>query len=228
MPLCKRVTCSGVVLEQEVFHIAPNTQNLRQAEPKPLILRTDEEREEYNRKQSLKRFVRLVNANFSPTAYYVTLTYDNEHLAPDFAAAKRDLDNYIRRMQYAFPAMTAVAVMGRGKRGGRIHFHLIVSGATKRALAAKWTRGKVKRIEPLRAHNFYNGIDHGADYTGLAAYLFDHWSEEQGGKRWKQTKTIGQPVKTRIRQVKREYSKEKPPQTPQGYMLQRYIPRRAH
>ena len=215
----KRITRSGAVLEQEVYDIAPNTKNLQKWEPKPINVRTHDEKEEYNRKKSLKRFVRIVNTNFSPKSFYVTLTYDNKQLPEDITDAKRDLDNYMRRLRYLFPAMVAVAVTGRGKRSGRIHFHLIISGIDRETILQKWTQGSVKRAEPLRQHNYYNGIDHGADYTGLAIYLFNHWTEEQGGKRWKQTKTIQQPGRDKPQKIKRRYSLKKPPITPKGYML---------
>ena len=163
MPRMKRVTVSGAVLEQEIFNVAPNTKNVKGAVPKPLTERTAEEKEKYNLKQALKRFIRIVNHNFSPAAFYVTNTFDNAHLPKDFKAARRVLNNYIRRLQYAFPGMVAVAVVGRGKRSGRIHIHCIISGVDEKTIREKWTHGKIKRIEPLREHNFYNGVDHGAE-----------------------------------------------------------------
>ena len=84
MPRMKRVTVSGAVLEQEIFNVAPNTKNLRDAAPKPAAERTEQEKEEYNLKQSLKRFIRIVNHNFNSKSYYVTLTFDDAHLPQDF------------------------------------------------------------------------------------------------------------------------------------------------
>ncbi len=220
MPRMKRVTVSGAVLEQEVFNVAPNTKNLKNVMPKPLIERTEQEKEEYNIKQSLKRFIRIVNTNFDPHAYYVTLTFDDAHLPQDFKQARRKRDNYIRRLQYAFPGLVAVAVMGRGRRSGRIHIHCIISGADEKTIRKKWTEGKVVRIEPLREHNYYNGVDHGHDYTALATYLFKHWTPEQGkGRRWKPTKTLKQPERKKPTFPKRWYSLDKPPITPKGYIL---------
>lgn len=220
MPRMKRVTVSGAVLEQEIFNVAPNTKNLRGAAPKPAAERTEQEKEEYNLKQSLKRFIRIVNHNFNSKSYYVTLTFDDAHLPQDFKGVRRALDNYIRRLQYLFPHMIAVAVMGRGKRTKRFHLHCIIAGVDEKTICGKWSAGSVKRIEPLREHNYYNGVDHGQDFTALAIYLFDHWTEEQGkGKRWKQTKTVRQPERKRPTLPKRRYSMDKPPITPKGYML---------
>lgn len=221
MPRIKQVTVSGNVLEQEIFYVAPNTQKLKESTPKPQNIKTDDEKEEYNRKQSLKRFIRIVNTNFSPSAFYVTNTFDDAHLPADFKGARRFLDNYFRRLQYAFPLMVAVAVMGRGKRSGRIHIHCIISGPDEKTIREKWTGGAVVRADPLREHNYYSGVDRGRDYEALAIYLFNHWTDEQGnsGKRWKQTKTIQPPDKKKPTKPKRQYSIDKPPITPKGYIL---------
>lgn len=220
MPLFKRKTYSGVVLEQEVFVIAPNTKRMKKAEPKPPPDMTPEERQKYNDAQALRRFIRNVNANFGPWAFYVTLTFADAFLPATFKEARAILNNYIRRLQYAAPELVAVAVMGRGLKSGRIHYHLIISGVDAATIADRWKLGSVTRIENLRAHNIYNGKDHGADYTGLATYLFKHWTPEQGtGKRWRQTKNLRAPEKKRPQRIKRRYSETKPPRAPKGYFL---------
>ena len=94
--------------------------------------------------------------------------------------------------------------MGRGKSTHRIHFHMVSEGVPQELISKLWKYGEVKRISRLRAHNYYNGIDHGQDYTGLANYLFDHLREPEKGK----------PA-----EVRREYSPRRPPRTPKGYIL---------
>lgn len=218
MPKCKRVTRAGAVLEQEVFDIADNLQHIRNACPRP-VLRNEEERREYNMKQSKKRFVRLVNANFCPADWYLTLTFDDAHLPDSREDAERQVSNYIRRLQYVNHDMVAVAVVGYGRKTKRLHAHLLVSGIEPEILLKKWTAGKIKRVEPLRRHNVYNGVDYGQDYTGLAAYLFEHTKSKERGKRWKQTKTVRQPKRDKPTRPKRAYSLRRPPRTPKGYRL---------
>ena len=223
MPRMKRVTVSGAVLEQEIFNVAPNTKNLRGAAPKPAAERTEQEKAEYNRKQSLKRCIRTINATFEPfgsKAFYTTHTFDDAHLPKDYSGVRRVRDNYIKRLQYEFPDAVIVAFMGRGRRTKRFHLHCIIAGVDEKTIREKWKHGKVMRIEPLREHNYYNGIDHGRDYTALATYLHGHWKEEQGkGKRWRQTKNVKQVERKRPTMPKRRYSLDKPPITPKGYML---------
>ena len=109
--------------------------------------------------------------------------------------------------------------MGRGKTTFRIHFHMISDGVSEKLIRDLWGLGDVLRIEHLREHNYYNGVDYGRDYTGLANYLFDHWTPEQGGHRWKQTKNLKRPEREEPTVVKRNYSTTRPPRPPKGYVL---------
>lgn len=224
MPRCKRTTIAGAVLEQEYYTVAERT-NIKKSAPKAKRFETPEERDEYNRKKSLKRLIRTINANFNHHSYYVTLTYNDKNLPEDFSEAEKDIINYTRRLQHVYPYAKILSVKGRGRNTGRIHFHLVIADVPKRIIIEKWTLGQITRIEHLRSHNLYkddNGqmIDHGEDYTALATYLFNHWTEEQGkGKRWKQTKTIQKPQKSTPKLSAVNYTADKPPRAPKGYIL---------
>lgn len=109
---------------------------------------------------------------------------------------------------------------GRGKTTSRIHFHMVSNGLTEEQIREKWDGGTIIRIEHLREHNYYNGVDHGRDYTGLANYLFDHWTPERGTRHhYKGTRNLCQPEKEAATEAKREYSESKPPRAPKGYRL---------
>lgn len=208
---------SGAVCEIEIFNAADTRSPV--PEPKPVKLRTEEERAEYNRRKSEKRFIRLVNTNFDHNAYYVTLTYDKEHLPASYEEAERNLDNYKRRLKRNNPNAKIIAVTGRGKHSGRLHHHLIISGAAESDIIGKWEHGEIARAEHLRPHNYYNGEDFGEDYTGLAEYLFAHTEEVTKGRRWKQTKNLEQPKEEKPKKVCKAYSERKPPKAPKGYKL---------
>lgn len=220
MKRVKRRVHSGIVLEQEVYTVAQNTRNIRAAEPKPSREMTDEQRQRHNDLAALRRFTRIVNNNFTPQSLYVTLTFSDLFLPESAQEARILLENYIRRLKYTAPDMVYVAVMGRGITSERWHYHLILDGVSEETISNKWNMGEIKRIEPLRAHNYYDGVDYGQDYTGLARYLFLHWTPEQGkGKRWKQSTNIIQPEKEAAQLIRRHYSIKKPPRAPKGYTL---------
>lgn len=118
--------------------------------------------------------------------------------------------SYVRRLKYHAPDAKINIYMGRGKTTFRIHFHMISEGVSEKLIRDLWGLGDVLRIEHLREHNYYNGVDYGRDYTGLANYLFDHWTPEQGGHRWKQTKNLKRPEREEPTVVKRNYSATRP------------------
>lgn len=96
---------------------------------------------------------------------------------------------------------------------------MVSEGIPEDMITKLWGMGEIVRIEHLREHNYYSGIDHGQDYTGLANYLFDHWTPEQGGHRWKKAGKLDKPDREPSTEVKRNYTENKPPRPPKGYIL---------
>lgn len=218
MQRVKRRIFSGVVCEQEVYDVPDRTVNLEKTEPRPRF-KTEEERELHKLGISRRKHARLVNENYGPSSLYSTLTLDDESEVHTFKEARRIRDLYVRRLKYHAPDAKINIYMGRGKSTQRIHFHMISEGLSEQMIREQWGLGDVIRSDYLREHNYYNGVDYGRDYTGLANYLFDHWTPEQGGHRWKQTKNLNKPDRETPTIVIRNYSEKHPPRAPKGYIL---------
>lgn len=77
----------------------------------------------------------------------------------------------------------------------------------------KWLLGDIAKVEHL------HGNEYGEDFTALAVYLHQHTPAEHKGKRWKQTKNIIQPIQSKVQEVKRPYSENRPPKAPDGFAL---------
>lgn len=210
---CFKKTQSGAVCEIEIFSMPDCIKLTKKTEPKPVNVRTDEEKARYNQHKSEKHFVRLVNTNFTSAAYYVTLTYDNENLPESYTEASKNLENYVRRLRYSNPQAKIVAVTGYGSRSGRLHHHLIISGVSEGNILGKWLLGDIAKVEHL------HGNEYGEDFTALAVYLHKHAPAEHKGRRWKQTKNIQQPMQEKAKEAKTPYSEIRPPKTPDGYSL---------
>lgn len=221
MPRIKRRIFSGGVCEQEIFTVSANCKNLKDAEP-PERFKTEYERAQHREGMSRRHHARLFNANFTPESLYTTLTLDNDNEVHTFEEARKIGGLFLRRLRYISPDVQIILYMGRGKSTDRIHFHMVSNGISDKLIREKWPYGKIVRIENLRAHNYYDGVDYGQDYTGLANYLFDHWKPEQGGHRWRATKNLKQPERETPTVIKREYSAHKPPTSPKGYKLVEY------
>lgn len=219
MKRLKRRWFSGVVCEQIVFNVTDGTRNIKTAKPRPPRFKDEEERARHRLEIARKHHTRIFNENFGPTSQYSTLTLDNEYEVHTFSEARIIRRNYIRRLLYAYPEAKIIIYMGRGKTTQRIHFHMVSEGIPEEAIREKWGMGEITRIEYLREHNFYDGVDHGQDYTGLANYLFDHWTTEQGGHYWKGTRNLRKPEPEPNTVAVVEYSEKRPPRAPKGYKL---------
>ncbi len=215
----KRRIFSGAVCEQEVFTVSDGLRNLRKAE-KRLRFHSDEERQQHRNGIARRHHARNFNANFNPESLYSTLTMDNEHEVHTFEEAKRIRKAYIRKLKKRWPDAVIYAYLGRGKSTQRIHMHMVSNGIPKEAITSLWECGTVSRCENLRKKmKSDDGRDLGMDYTGLANYLFDHWTPEQGGHRWYQTRNAQKAEKEEPVACKREYTEAKPPRAPKGYRL---------
>lgn len=217
MKTVKKRTFSGVVCEQEIFSISDHA-NIKKAQPKPRF-KTPEERKIHRERISRKKHRRLVNTNCNPQTLYSTLTFNDDWEVHTFSEAKKIRDNYFRRLLRACPDATIFIYMGRGKGTNRIHFHMLSNGIPESVIKGKWHAGTIFHCQNLREHNKYNGVDCGQDYTGLADYLWNHWSAEQGGHRWKATRNLKMPDEEEPKEIKRRYSEKKPPKAPPGYKL---------
>lgn len=221
----KRRIFSGVVCEQEVYFVPTAIRRSGSETKLPRIrFKSEAERERHRTEISRRRHTRLFNENFSPASLYSTLTLDDENEVYTFAEMKKLRDLYIRRLKHAYPDAVIFAYIGQGKTTHRFHMHMVSNGIPEDTITSKWTYGRIFRIEHLRENCRYKHADgqmydHGADYSGLANYLFDHWTPEQGGHRYKATRNARQPETEEPVECKRWYSLEHPPIAPKGYEL---------
>ncbi len=215
----KKRTFSGVVCEQEVYDIPDRIKDVRNARPPRPRFKTEEEREQHRIGISRRKHTRLVNSNFTHNSLYSTLTLSNQFEVHTFEEAEKIRKNFMKRIKRKFPDARMMIYMGRGKSTHRIHFHMLSDGVPEEAIRQKWNLGNIIRIDHLKEHNYYDGIDCGEDYTGLANYLFDHWTPEQGRKRWSATQNLIKPEEEAPKEIKREYTETKAPLAPKGYIL---------
>lgn len=217
MKRVKKRTFAGEVLEQEIYSVQDGAP-IKRAAPR-LRFKTEEERKAHRDGISRRHHARIINENYSPSSVYGTLTFRDEEEIHSFSEARIIRKAFLRRLHYKYPEAKINLYMGRGKHTNRIHFHFLSDGIPEEYIKKQWIYGDIVHMVHLREHNFYNGIDCGRDYTGLANYLFDHWTEEQGKRRWTQTRTVKPPKNTDIKEAKRNYSAAKPPRAPEGYIL---------
>lgn len=219
--MVKQRIFAGEICDQVVYmQQDETTRGISVKNPRPRF-KTEEEREEHKRHIAKRNHALLINANFGPSSYFSTFTFNNENEIYDFDDAKKIRDIFWRRLRKYNPDAKLSVYMGRGKTTSRIHFHLLSNGIPPETLKACWTWGEVRECRQFRDHNIdhVTKTDHGHDYTNVANYCFDHWTTEQGkGKRYKHTKNFIQPEKEKPTECAVVYSLERPPIAPKGYI----------
>ncbi|MBR2216496.1 MAG: hypothetical protein IJ849_12190 [Selenomonadaceae bacterium] len=140
-----------------------------------------------NNKRSKRYFEALVHSNFVKGDLHVTVTYDEKHNPADLKEAMRNVDNFIKRVNYqrkkqGLPPVKYVCVTEEGAKG-RIHHHFIMDGKLGRdILEKKWGKGycNADRLQP----------DDKKELAPLIGYLC---KDPKGRKRWTSSHNLIKP-----------------------------------
>lgn len=124
-----------------------------------------------NNKNTKKRIVRLTNANFTNDDVWSTLTYDNNNLPADEEQAKKDMQNYLRRVKrhikkHNLPDLKYIYVTEYSNTPGkkvRIHHHIITNFRDRDTLEDLWHGGGRSHTRRLRADDY--------GFEGLVRYI---------------------------------------------------------
>lgn len=97
MQIRNKKTISGPMLEVDYYPVFSDGRRIptRAKKMKP----STQAQEKYNRAQAKKKIVRLVNANFDNTDYFVHPTYEDWQAPQTEEQARRDIVNYLRRIK---------------------------------------------------------------------------------------------------------------------------------
>lgn len=152
---------SGKMLEIEFAPIHKNSKRVSDGRSKA----SKKAQDDYNRKKSIRQFVRMVNANFDTNDLWVSLTYYDECAPLTEEQAMKDLNNYIRRVKYyrkkhglgegkfAYGIHEEVYKSGKYKGRSNWHFHLFMSEMPRDIAEDLWVKGQrvnADRFQPDR------------------------------------------------------------------------------
>lgn len=190
---------SGIVREVEIYP----TFLKRDVPEEWKIQKCKKAQQNLNDKNARKYFVRKLNTNFGAKDYYITLTYTNENLPMDHMQAKKNLQNYFRRLNWLYVKKQiaagitkskikkikymAVTEHGEGPKGIRCHHHLVMNSVLDmKEVEEAWKLGRRNNIRLLDPDELW--------LTGLATYLT---KDPKGKKRWTCSKNLKEPKITK-------------------------------
>ena len=199
----REICIAGAVIDVTVKFSSRAAQNQRSAKINP----TREAVMKNNDRIAEKELARLMNANFIPGDWHVTLTYEGAE--PTEKDAKRELKNFIKRMSREFRKIGKefkwIAVTEY--KNHRIHHHIVMSYIDAKVIENQWKRGRIRGITPL---------DRSRNYKKLASYFIKETTKtmrEPGNetkRRWTSSRNLTRPIiKREIVQARALYEQPK-------------------
>lgn len=180
---------SGEMLECEIYPIWNAPAGKRAKKEKDIR----QSQTNLNDKNTKKHLIRLVNTNFTKQDIWITLTYQNGHLPADIEQAKKDMQNYIRRLKRyikknELPELKYVYVTeyqdADNKKKKRVHHHMICNFADRDVAEELWNGGGRTQTRRLQPDDF--------GFEGLARYIAKDKSETTI-KRYTPSRNLKQP-----------------------------------
>lgn len=191
---------SGFVREVETYPTY-----LKSEMPKEWKIKKNKETQRnLNNKNAQKNFIRKINTNFADGDFFITFTYSNENLPKDHKQAKKDIQNFIRRIKRLISKKKLdvelkyiyVTEHSEGSKGIRCHHHMIMNSVlTMEEIEKAWKLGRRNNIRKLDTDELW--------LTGLATYLS---KDPKGKKRWCSSKNLNE---ARITRNHSKFSKKK-------------------
>lgn len=157
-----------------------------------------------NFKAAWQKLELLMAANFEPDDYFITLTYDDEHLPPDREAAIRCMRAYIGRLRRQRKRHGAELrylynveeMPDEPDRPRRLHHHMIVNRGDMEELRSLWANGCV-HFEHLLSGEFDS-------YEARARYMVKErqpgeFGRKTGLRAWVPSRNLRKPeVETQL------------------------------
>lgn len=178
----EQIHVCGNYLDADIYPVFQKP-GKRRARCKP----SSEIQKRLNQRNAEKKLTRLIHANFSEEDIALHLTYRSGEEPADEEAAQRDLSNFLRRLKRRYAKagleLRYISTTEYGKKTGRVHHHLIISGGFDRDEAEKlWGKGYAnsKRLQ--------------FEDEGLGALAHYMAKDHRFYKRWNQSRNLIMPT----------------------------------
>lgn len=158
-------------------------------------------RQKINFRAAWQRLELELAANFSGAACWATLTYDDDHLPPDRAAAKKEINKFLRRLREQYRRRgwelkyiyNTESVPDDPSAARRLHHHIVLSPYDAETVKSLWHGGQAHTEKLLEG-------DYDTYETRARYMVKERHPETQGLKRgeraWTPSRNLAKPVVT--------------------------------
>ena len=178
-----KTTVSGPMLECEIYPIwKTSKKSIREKTRKE----SRKVQKNLNNKNAVKRVIRLINTNFNNNGIWGTFTYSNDRLPNSEDQAKKDIQNYIRRLKRYIAKEELEPLkyiyVTECSEGKRVHHHIVMNFNNRDIAEKLWKNGgrtQTRRLQP---------DDYGLE--GMARYIT---KQKKDSKRYACSRNLKQP-----------------------------------
>jgi len=198
----KRIYCGNNYLEIDIY---PCTETKQKGKRNKKQNVTAQKQRNLNDKNAKRYFIQLGNTNFGKDDLQVTLTYTEENRPNTPEEAKKQVDNFLRRVEYkrkkeGLPALKYLAVLEMSDpdeekaKKGKLHHHIIMNGGLDRdTVESLWVKKKEKGQKEAEKLGWANADRLQPDEYGIEAICRYISKDPKGKKRWSQSKNLQKP-----------------------------------
>ncbi len=179
----------------------------------------------YNEQLSVDKLTRVLNTNFIPEDYWMTLTYEKHNRPKSYDEAQKKLTKFIPKLKRLFDSykieLKYVKCTAFGERGG-VHHHLVIpQGVPQREISKLWkehTHAGINARPPSFVALYSSG-----EYSSIAAYIIKQKQtleecEIRRIRKWQGSQNLKKPKVESVKEVA-EVKWQEPPKAWIGYYV---------
>lgn len=153
-----------------------------------------------NEQRATDRLTRILNENFVPDDWWVTLHYEKYNRPKSYAAASAVLQRFIPKLKKLYAEngveLKYVKCTAFGERGG-VHHHLVLPQGVSTRLISKLWKEHIKASIEARPPN-YTAMYSTGEYSGIAAYIigqkqYQDGEQEKYVRKWTASRNLKKP-----------------------------------
>lgn len=198
----KKIYCGNNYLEVDIYNYTITSRRRGRSKKKKESLLSQKN---VNDKNARRKFIQILESNFTKNDYHVTCTYSDKYLPKRIDDAEKEIANYIRRIKrkrkqekkedlkyILITAYKEVTEEGE-ERPVRIHHHLIMNGGLDRdEIEELWSKGRGRKKEAIGYVNADRlQPDPNTGLVALATYLIKNPTQK---RRWTCSQNLIRPI----------------------------------
>lgn len=181
--------------------------------------------ENYNNELAIRKLTQILNENFSPDDWWVTLHYELHNRPTDIETAKKQLSKFFTELRKLYKdcgvELRYVRTTAFGDKGALHHHIVIPKGVNTREITKLW-KEIIKASQKARPPQ-YTALYSDGEYSVLAAYICrqgeNNTAKEKNMRKWTCSRNIKKPEPAEVITVDKVKWKEPPIAWP-GYYIE--------